>query len=498
VLIESALADLPADLRWLYESGAVTLEELAAAHRALTMTSAADLAAAVGSQSLRTVPGLDAATEARVAAALPALRSSIPRVPLGRAVAVTEPLLAILRATPGVAWATPGGSLRRGQDTVGDIELIAASSDPAAAITSILEGADAARCLHRGTRRVYIRTERLQVGVRLPDPSVAAAELLFYTGSPRHLQALQDLAAERGLQLTASGLQTSAGHPLPIASEDDIYGALDLPCIPPEIRNGDDELAVARGGALPELVSRKHIRGDLHMHSVWSDGRDSVEAMVRAGAALGYEYIAITDHSPNSAASRNLMIDDVRKQADEISALRERYPTVEILHGSEVDILEDGRLDFPDHVLVHFDIVLASLHERAGQSPEQLMKRYLTAMSHPLVTMITHPTNRLVPNRAGYELDYDRLFDAAVETGTILEVDGSPSHLDLDGALARRAVGAGVTLAIDSDCHRADLLERQMHLGIVTARRGWVEPRHVLNTRPLSDVRAVIAAKRAR
>lgn len=498
VLIESALADLPADLRWLYESGAVTLEQLAAVHAALNVTSAADLAVAVQTQALRQVTGLDQSTEERVATAIPALRSSIPRIPLGRAVAIAEPLLERLRSTPGVAWAVPAGSLRRGQDTVGDVELVAASSDPAAAIESMLEEPDIGRCLHRSKRRLYARTDRVQVGIRLPDPAAAAAELLFLTGSHRHVQALADFAAQKDLRLTPSGLLTASGALLPSGTEDDIYAALGLPCIPPEIRSGDDELAVASAGALPELVSRTNVRGDLHMHSVWSDGRDSIEVMVRACVAIGYEYIAITDHSQGSAAARSLTADGVRKQAEEIAGLRQRYPLIQILHGCEVDILESGRLDFPDQVLEHFDIVLASLHERAGHSPEQLMKRYLAAMSHPMVTMITHPTNRLLPNRAGYEIDYDRLFEAAVATRTVVEVDGSPSHLDLDGALARRAIAAGATLAVDSDCHRADLLQRQMHLGIVTARRGWVEPRHVLNTRPLGEVRAFIQSKRAR
>jgi DNA polymerase (family 10) len=247
---------------------------------------------------------------------------------------------------------------------------------------------------------------------------------------------------------------------------------------------------------LPALVRREDIRGDLHLHSMWSDGRDSIAAMVETCRALGYQYMAITDHSPHSAASRNLTSDGVNKQAEEIVALREQHPDIAILHGCEVDIMADGRLDFPDRMLERFDIVLASLHERAGHGPEQLMTRYLSAMQHPLVTMITHPTNRLVPHRAGYELDYDRLFAAAVETKTVVEIDGSPAHLDLDGALARRAVAAGATLAIDSDCHRAEMLDRQMRLGIITARRGWVEPRHVLNTRPIDEVRAVIAAKR--
>jgi DNA polymerase (family 10) len=232
------------------------------------------------------------------------------------------------------------------------------------------------------------------------------------------------------------------------------------------------------------------------MHSTWSDGRDAIETMVEACRALGYAYMAITDHSPHSAAARNLTLDGVRKQADEIARLREQFPDIAILHGCEVDILPDGRLDFPDKVLEQLDIVLASLHERAGHGPDQLMQRYASAMKHPLVNIITHPTNRLVPSRPGYELDYDALFAMAAETRTIVEIDGAPSHLDLDGALARRAIAAGAIVSIDSDCHRAEMLGRQMDLGIVTARRGWVEPKHVVNTRALDDVRAAVAAKR--
>jgi DNA polymerase (family 10) len=220
--------------------------------------------------------------------------------------------------------------------------------------------------------------------------------------------------------------------------------------------------------------------------------------MVEGCVAMGYEYLAITDHSQHSAASRNLTLDGVARQAAEIAGLREKYPQIVILHGCEVDILADGRLDFPDRVLQQFDIVLASLHDSAGQRPDQLLRRYLGAMQHPLVTIVTHPTNRLVPYRPGYDLDYDKLIAGAVETGTVLEVDGSPAHLDMDGALARRAIVAGALVAIDSDSHRADMLERQMQLGLLTARRGWVEPRHVINTRPIADLRAFIAAKRSR
>ena len=495
VLVESAIADLPADLRWLFESGAVTIEQLGALHRELGITSIADLVDAVREQRLRALPGLDADVEAAVAVAVPALRARVARIPLGRAVALAETIIEPLREA-GVAWAVPVGSLRRGQDMVGDIEVLAPTEQPAAAIDALLALPNSSHILHRGERRLYVLADRVQIGVRLPEPSNAGADLLHLTGSPAHFEALQAYAARSGWTLKADGLRGRDGVLVPAAAEADIYSALGLTLIPPEIRNGEEEIELASRGALPALVSRDDIRGDLHMHSTWSDGRDPIEAMVAECRRLGYEYIAITDHSPHSAAARNLTLDGVKKQAEEIAELRDQYPEITILHGCEVDILPDGRLDFPDKVLERLDIVLASLHERAGQGPEQLMKRYALAMKHPLVTLITHPTNRIVPIRRGYDLEYDRLFELAVETGTVVEIDGAPSHLDLDGALARRAIAAGATVSIDSDCHRSDMLDRQMDLGIITARRGWVEPRHVLNARSLADVRAAVAAKR--
>jgi DNA polymerase (family 10) len=401
-----------------------------------------------------------------------------------------------LKRSPGVVAVSPAGSLRRGEDTVGDIELIAAVQHPEGAMDRLANLPDA-QSLHRSGRRVYIRVDRAQVGVRFAEPANAGSELVYFTGSRRHVEALRRLAATKGFRLTREGLTDASGRHHPAASEDEFYARLGLPFIAPEIRNGDEELSAAATASIPRLLSIRDIRGDLHMHTVWSDGRDTTEAMVSACETLGYEYVAITDHSQSSAASRNLGVDDVARQADEIDALRERYPRLTILHGCEVDILPNGQLDFPDRILERFDIVLASLHDRAGDSPERLMERYAGAMKHPLVAMLTHPTNRMVPHRSGYELDYDRLFETAVSTGTCLEVDGSPAHLDLDGGLARRAAAAGATLVVDSDCHRADLLARQMNLGVLVARRGWVEPRHVLNTRPVGAVRAAIQRKRA-
>ena len=485
VLLESAIADLPADLRWLFESGAVTVPQLAAIYAHTGATTAAELGAAVAHRAIRSIPGLDEGHEAAVAGALPSLRKSIPRIPLGRAVGIVDPLLAQLRERPDIDWAMPAGSLRRGQDSVGDLEILAAAENPAGAIEALARLPEGGRLLHSSERRIYLLLDRVQIGVGFPRPAEAGAALLRVTGSLEHLRRLEVFARDRNVDLFA-----------PAATEDEVYARLGLPFIPPEIRNGDDEIRAAREGTLPRLVSRGDIRGDLHMHSSWSDGRDPIESMVRACVEIGHEYVAITDHSPRSMASRTLTTDGVARQAEEIAGVRERYPEVEILHGCEVDILPDGRLDFPDRILQRFDIVLASLHDDAGHAPEALERRYLAAMKHPMVAVITHPTNRLIPHRRGYDLDYDKIFAAAAETGTVVEIDGAPAHLDLDGALARRAIAAGATVVIDSDCHRADALGRQMELGVTTARRGWVEARHVLNARPLAEVRAFLARKR--
>ncbi len=495
--IESALANLPVDLRSLYDSGAVTLEQLASLHDRLGVTTLADLLAAIDEQIVRSVPGLDETVERAIAAVLRNLRLAVPRIPLGRAVGLADPILTRLHSLPAVEWALPVGSLRRAQETVGDIEVLAATDDPAAAIEAIAEAPNVDRVLHKSVRRLYVLSNGTQIGLRLPAPANAGSILLHLTGSTAHFDALRGRASDRGWRLTSEGLHASDGTLRTAASEEEIYTTLGLPLIPPEIRNGDDEIAAAARGELPSLLTGEDIRGDFHMHSVWSDGRDSIETMASACHDLGYEYIAITDHSPASGVARSLSVQTVKHQRDEIAGVRERFPGIAILHGCEVEILPDGRLDFADRVLEQFDIVLASLHHRGGDDRDQLMHRYLTAMRHPLVTLITHPTNRLVSHRAGYDLDYDRLFETAVDTGTLLEINGAPAHLDMDGALARRAVAAGVTVAVDSDCHRADLLEAQMQLGVLTARRGWIEARHVLNTRPLADVRALIARKRS-
>jgi DNA polymerase (family 10) len=426
-----------------------------------------------------------------------AIRRGQPRINLGRALAALEPLLARLDDSLPSAEIVPVGSLRRFEPTVGDISVLVVSDAPRTVIDAALELVDSADIRARSAGAVTFTVEREDISVRIVDPADAGCATLHYTGSQAHLQQLRARAAARGLRLEPRALvETSTGLPRPVPSEEAVYAALDLPWIPPERRFGEDEIALAERGALPTPLRLSDIRGDLHLHTHYSDGRDSTQGIVWAARALGYDYIAITDHSPTAAASRTLSRESLRTQASEIEALRQKHPALTILHGTEVDILEDGRLDFPDEVLRGLDIVLASLHESHGHDGRTLTARYVRAMEHPLVNVITHPANRVPGRSEGYDLDWDVLFRKAAQTGTAVEIDGAPGHIDLDGRLARRAVELGATLVVDSDGHFAERIGRQMRIGVGTAVRGGVEAPHVLNTRPIDDVRAFIAAKR--
>jgi DNA polymerase (family 10) len=424
-----------------------------------------------------------------------------PRLPLGRAhLLASTALREARRAGLPADSVVSVGSLRRYAPDVGGVSLLAVAES--ARTADVLNGFAAlplvASVQAQTARSISVSTNRGPITVHTTTPAQRGAAMLWHTGSRRHNEQLAARAVRFGFRYSDGELVHSRRGSVEAASEPVVYRHLGLQFIPPELREGNGEIDAAEHGTLPELVGDMDIRGDLHMHSTWSDGRDSIAAMVGAAQQLGYTYIAITDHSQNAFSSRRLSSQDVVRQRDEIVALRERTPEIAILQGVEVDILKDGSLDFADEVLEGFDIVLASLHDHAGQRSDELMARYLRAVQHPLVNVITHPANRTPALAPGYDLDFDTLFAAAAETGTALEVDGAPGHLDMDGALAKRAVQAGVTITIDSDCHRADALGRQMRFGLGTARRGWIEPHHVLNTRSVEQVRAFVAAKRAR
>lgn len=401
---------------------------------------------------------------------------------LGRAWDVLDDLIdSLARECPLLLGIEASGPARRAEPLVSALVVVARAADPARAIEAIAGLRTITEVLYRTLRRILVLIEGHEIDIRVTTPDGYGSLLFATTGPPRHVV---DVLKRRGPRLSAS--------------ETEVYTNAGLPYLPAEARDAPDALDRALGRGVPALVRREDIRGDLHLHTSYSDGRDSLRRMIEAAHALGYEYIAITDHSEHAGASRTLTLGEIDRQRDEIAALRGEAPGMTILHGIEVDIMPDGSLDCPDAVLRSLDIVLASLHDSAGQGGAQLTRRCLGAIRHPLVNVITHPANQLVGRRAGYDMDYAAVYAAAAETGTALEIDGAPSHLDLSGERAREAVQAGATVVIDSDCHRSRALDRQMRMGVGTARRGWVESGHVLNTRSAAEVRDFIARKRAR
>ena len=402
---------------------------------------------------------------------------------LGRAVDLAEQFVLLVAAScPEIDALVPAGDVRRFEPLVDLIVVVGTAPDPPSTMGRICAIPMVQCALFQTNRRVLLRYQQTEIDVRIAARDEYGSALHIGTGAPAHVAAVR--ARHAGTRLCAR--------------EEDVYADAQLDFIVPELRHNTGEVEEAAVRRLPVLVGREDIRGDLHMHTSYSDGRDSLTVMVQTAAALGYEYIAITDHSARAAAARTVTVDALQRQRDEIARVRERFPALAILHGIEVDIMPNGRLDFEDEVLESLDIVLASLHDSAGHDGTRLTRRCLAAIRHPLVNVVTHPANRLVGRHPGYDLDFAAIYAAAAESGTALEIDGAPSHLDMDGERARAAIGSGVTVTIDSDCHKATLLDRQMRLGVGTARRGWVEARHVLNTRPLSDVLAFVAAKRRR
>ena len=444
---------------------------------------------ALGREGIVTLADLELAiAEQRPVAAAPALRRAAESLArevrpllLGRAWDILDRFMSALAQCSDIQAMEPSGAVRRAEPVVQHLVVVARVTDPARGTHCIGKLPLASEILHRTARRVIVLYEGHEIDVRVGTSDEYGSLLLATTGPAAHVAEIQK---RRGPRLSAS--------------ETDAYTHAGLVYLPPEIRDAPDALERGRARSVPRLVEREDIRGDLHLHTSYSDGRDPLRHMVMAARALRYEYIAITDHSEHAAAARTLTLDDLARQADEIARLRTAVPDMTILHGLEVDIMPDGSLDCPDAVMASLDIVLASLHDSAGHDAKRLTRRCLKAIEHPLVSVITHPANQLVGRRPGYDMDYAAIYEAAAETGTALEIDGAPAHLDLSGERARDAVRAGATVVIDSDCHRSAALDRQMRMGVGTARRGWVEPRQVLNTRPLADVRAFIASKRAR
>jgi DNA polymerase (family 10) len=473
-------------------------------HEQLGIDSPQALREAAQAQRLRGVKGLGVKFEEKVLASLEQLAAEglpidgLPPRPrralLPAAIELGEALAAGLREHgPPDAQVQLAGSARRGADSVKDIDLVAVTAEPERLATALASLEQIERVGSTGTAGARGRTHSgLSVDLRIAAPEQLGNLLQHFTGSAAHNAALRELAVRKGLHVSEYGvLDDATGTTRTCATEAEVYELLGLPLIPPELRENRGELE----GKLPELIELADIRGDLHCHTVASDGKATIEEMAQAAQALGYEYLAITDHSASHGFGNDVSPAQLREQIERVGEVARGLDGFTLLAGSEVNILPDGTLDYEDELLARLDWVIASVHTAFGMSEQGLTERMIAAIEHPLVDAIGHPTGRLIERREPYALDLEAIFAAAARTGTMLEINANPDRRDLNETHARAAVRAGVPIVIDSDAHRPATLQN-MRWGILTARRGWLTKGDAVNTRPWGELAGM--RKRAR
>ena len=458
--------------------------------------SLADLEEAIASGKLAGVPRLGPKTIENWKRGILAYKGRKTRTPLARALAVTRDAMEYLSLGPSLNRLTYAGSTRRCEATVGDVDLVCTSEQAESVTAHFARWERAQAVLAEGPTKCSIWLEGgLQIDLRVLPDRVYGNLLQHFTGSREHNIKLREHAVRRGLRVSENGiLNLESGDVITCTEEGGVYDALGMQFVPPELRQGLDEVDRALAGEIPRLIELADLRGDFHMHSTYSDGDDELEAMIAAAAQRGYAYHAMSDHSQRG--SFGMTPERLREQRARVAALGDRYG-IRTLCASEVDILPDGALGYPDELLAELDLVVASVHLAYDQSRDTMTARLIRACENPYVTIIGHPTGRRVGAFEGYEFDYDAVFAAAARTGTALEIDGQAKRLDLPPALARRAKAAGVTLTCDSDAHRTGDLAN-VELAVGQARRAGVEASDVLNAQPLDAVLAFVRVKRER
>jgi DNA polymerase (family X) len=491
--LEALRKEVPPGVAELLKLPGLGPRRVQALHQSLRITSLEQLREAAQQGRVRTVRGFSVAGEQRILDATVARLQQERRMPIALALPLAEELVQDLRALSGVQQAVTAGSLRRLRDTVGDLDLLVTCAPDSPVMERFPSHPRVREVLARGaTRASVVLHNGLQVDLRaVPGESFGAA-WLYFTGSKPHNIALRRIAQDAGLKLNEYGLYHGTRR-IAGADEKSVYRALGLAWVAPELREDRGEIEAAQAGTLPGLLELSDLRGDLHVHTTDSDGRDSLEAMARAALALGRRYIAITDHSPHLAVVHGLTASRLAHQIDAIDALNAKLRGIRLLKGVEVDILENGRLDLPDAILDRLDLVVGAIHHAFDLTPAKQTDRLLRAMDHPHFSILAHPTSRLLEERAPCVFDLERVIRHALERGCFLELNAQPSRLDLDDRACRMARDAGVLVSIATDAH-AEIELSHLRWGVGQARRGWLEPRHVLNTRTLAQLLPLLAA----
>jgi DNA polymerase (family 10) len=448
---------------------------------------------------LRTVKGFGPKTEGNLLKGIERMRQRTSRFSLADAYPHALGIMQALKKSCPIDQIEVAGSLRRFCETIGDIDILVTSTDAGAVMEAFTSLPVVREIVAKGDTKSSVLTDLgIQVDVRVVDPSEFGAALQYFTGSKAHNVKLRELAVRRGLKLSEYGVFRVKGNKrLGGATEEEMYAALRLPLIPVEMREDLGEVELAVQGKLPSLIEPPDIKGDLQSHTRESDGNNTLEQMAAAARERGYEYLLITDHSRSSAYAGGLSEERLRKQMRQIKALNKKLKRFTLLAGTEVDIKSDGRLDFPDSLLSQLDIVVASIHSGFKMDSAAMTKRIIAALQNPYVDVLGHPTGRLIGERDPYDVDIEAVLTEAARLGVAVELNAQPQRLDLNDVHCRRARELGVLISIGTDAHGTDQLEF-MHYGVATAGRAWLEPKHVLNTRPLKELLSWRKARIAR
>ena len=458
-------------------------------HEKLKISNLDELEKAAREHRIRRLPRMGATSEKNILKAIERYRKRSTRIPYYVAEPIVDRILEHLKKIEGLENITAAGSYRRGKETVGDIDILATAAHPEAIISAFVRMPMVEEVLSKGpTKASVIVSETIQVDLRIVEHRSYGTVLQYFTGSKDHNVRIRQLALERGYSLSEYSLKRlSDAQDLFFDREEAVYSTLGLQYVAPELREDRGEIEVAQRSALPHLISLADIRGDLHVHSDWSDGRGSIEEMAKASQALGYEYIALCDHSPSVGIAGGLSAEDLDKKIDAVFTLNEALDGLTVLVGAEVDIKADGSLDYTDDLLAKCDVVVASVHMGQQQKERAITGRLITAIENENVDIIGHPTGRIIDRRDPYDVDMQAVLQAAARTGTAMEINAHPSRLDLNDVWARAAKELGVKMSIASDAHDPEQL-KVMKYGITVARRGWLEKKDLLNALTLQDL----------
>jgi DNA polymerase (family 10) len=441
------------------------------------------------------LPGIKAKTEENILRGIQVWRGGRERMPIGAALSVAESMVSHLRSLAEVRQIAVAGSVRRMRETVKDLDILVVSEAPGTVMDAVVGHPGVASVLARGDTKASIRLRDIQVDVRVVEAAAFGAALQYFTGSKQHNIRVRELAQRRGLKVSEYGVfPEESDRRLGGAREEDVYAAVGLPWIPPELREDAGEIEAGLEGRLPALVGLADIRGDLQLHTTWSDGRPSVAELADAARGRGYAYMAVTDHSKSATIARGMTEERVLAMTEEVAAVNARLPGFRVFAGCEVDIRADGGLDFADEILERLELVQISVHSRFKMTRDEMTARIVKAVQHPLVHILGHPTGRLLGERAPYEVDLEAILLAARAAGVALEINASPQRLDLHDRAARRAKELGIPIVISTDAHAVGQLE-WMGFGVAVARRAWLGAGDVLNALPEAELAAWLRRK---